>query len=257
MNALTKSQRGVPPQPASRELVDLIARFSSAIEEIPGQWRHRAILDTYAPKGAERQVLEARREALNAALTPADPDFIGRSISALKSAFPYRNEDSSDVEKVKRLYIAALQSFPEWAISEACRRFLEGRVGNRTFAPTPPELAAECRSILVAVHEEAGKIDRILEAQVYRLPSPEQQRRIEEGFAKLRDELLSQANPEKRRDDAPVKQLAETSQRLVERELAAAGIGDGLNMSLALRNKMAGIRADLEAKQKLAATPSR
>jgi hypothetical protein len=87
------------------------------------------------------------------------------------------------------LYAAAVASFPEWAIGDACRRFIEGRAGDSRYVPSAAQLAQECRDIVQPHHEEHVKIARILTANVYHVPAPEERERVADGFSKLLAEI--------------------------------------------------------------------
>lgn len=88
-----------------------------------------------------------------------------------------------------KLYAAALKRFPEWVIGEACMRFIDGRAGKGTFAPTPAEIAKVCEEIVEPHMAEHTKIDRLLTADIERVVSPDAKARVAAGFQKLLDDI--------------------------------------------------------------------
>lgn len=252
MNELTTANtRSSLPTAPSRQLSDLVARFTSALEYSPGS--HRAeICTAAAPSDAERQVLAARSGALDAALTRATDREIRAQVGVLLSAFPRKDAgDTASADALLKLYVSALTYYPAWAIAEVCRSILEGRASiNTAFAPTPAQMAERCREVVAPFLEERAKISSVLTAQVYDLPTQEERERIAAGFAKLADALKRVPDDRKRNVEDANKSFVDASERLIRRQLAAAGITDGLPMSVELRDRIAAIRAQNEIDEK-------
>jgi hypothetical protein len=140
------------------------------LEEIPGDWQHRALSDRVSPSDSERQALEVRHSELVLALRPANDDEIKVRISAIRMGFPATpGTEEYSAERLVQLYASALAPFPLWAIDECCRLFIDGRVPkhNNAWAPTPPEMAVVCRGIVDAHQTELSKLSEILGAKVY------------------------------------------------------------------------------------------
>lgn len=123
-------------------------------------------------------MLQARCDELFAGLAPATSEAISRYVSALKVTMPSRATDEAGAAMEMRLTVKALETFPEWAIADVCRRYLDGRLGKGRFAPTPAEIAQDCRALLTIHQEEATKAKRILEAEVYTEATPEERERM-------------------------------------------------------------------------------
>jgi hypothetical protein len=246
MNALTpQNRKSSPPSLISIDLDRLLDRLSNAVEATHGG--RREMLDTNAPTDRERGLLVARRGVLAASLVPADEAEIGAMLGTLLDAFPTFGASDLTLDANLKLIIKALRPFPAWTIAEACRLILEGRAPciDRGRAPTAPQVAELCRGLGRAVREELARIDRVLDVEIYSLPTDSERERIQQGFAKLLDDIKA-SREESGPPGSAASQMAarnvEISRRGIERELEAAGINDGLHMSLALRAKIAAAR---------------
>ncbi|PVE25411.1 hypothetical protein DC522_05820 [Microvirga sp. KLBC 81] len=193
------------------------------------------------------------------ALVRATETEIRSMVSTLRAAFPTHGiTDSASAEMNVKLFVAALSVFPAWAVSEACRRVLEGRAGiNTAFAPTPPQMAELCREIVSPFLEERAKITALLTAKVYTLPTDEERQRVADGLAALLEDLKRVPDDRKREVDIGKKELVDASSRLIKRQLALAGIHDGLPMSLDMRAKIAEMAMDKKYEDLLNAATER
>lgn len=245
MNELTTISKSSLPAAPSRDLVDLVDRLSNALEAVPGSHRPE-ICSACLPIERERRLLIDRGQELEGALVRADEKEIKLMITMLRSAFPTQGiTDSASAAMNVKLFVSALSIFPVWAISEACRRVLEGRAGiNTAFAPTPPQMAELCREIVAPFLLERSKITALLTAKVYTLPTEEERQRVADGLAALLDEFKRLPDDRKRDLDAGRQEFVDASQQLIKRQLALAGIHDGLPMSLELRAKVAEMAMD-------------
>lgn len=184
MNALS-TVRSSTPVLASRQLDTLISRFSNALENKPGSYSQKIIPAESAPSDDERQVLEARYAALLNILKPADEHALTRSVATLRAAFPAANDGHENAMLTVKLYVSALSGFPEWAVNDACRKALDGRIGNNpNFAPTPPQMAQACREFVSKFVDERGKLERILHAEIARHTTAEDRARAVEHWEK-------------------------------------------------------------------------
>ncbi|HZH50280.1 MAG TPA: hypothetical protein VEZ16_00210 [Microvirga sp.] len=258
MNEITTPSRSSLPTVASRELSDLVARFTNALEYTPGSHQPE-ICSACVPSEDERRVMLARVEALDAALVRATEAEIGRMVSSLRAAFPAQGAtDPASATLTVKLFMSALAVYPAWAISEACRRVLEGRAGiNTAFAATPAQMAEICREIVAPFLEERSKITSVLTAKVYSLPTEEERRRVADGLAKLAEDLKRIPDERKRSPDDRKKAFLEMDQRLIRRQLALAGVGGNIVMSLQMRAKLEEIAVDEKYKDLVSAVAER
>lgn len=136
-----------------------------------------------APSTEHRGILAARRRQLADALIPASSAAIGTMIASLRSVMP--SHDNTDPVQVVALYRSALSRFPEWAVGQVCRAFLEGRAGgSTTFAPTPADIASRCDALIQPHRDEQLLIGRILDAEI--IPEPESDEKRAEVAARVK-----------------------------------------------------------------------
>lgn len=143
---------------------------------------------------------------------PADETALRRSVSALRAVFPAGNDGEENARRIIGLYVSALASFPEWAVNEVCRQYLEGRRGNGTFAPPAPEMAKACREEVSKFMDERAKIEAVLEAEV--LP-PIDQEKAARAAAVMRWE--KEIRPQMVRKESEQAQPTETPEQRLER----------------------------------------
>jgi hypothetical protein len=176
-----------------------------------GSYSRKTIQASAAPSDDERQALEARLGALLSILKPADENALKRSIGAMRAAFPAANDGYENAMMTVNLYVAALKSFPEWVVNDACRKALTGTLGaNPGFAPTPPQLAQACREIAGPYMAERGKVEAILNAEVAKHTTAEDRARAVARWEAMRPSFTAKEN-------APSK---ETPEQALERLMA-------------------------------------
>lgn len=155
-----------PPAIVSRALDTAISKFTNALEAKPGTATRKVIPAESAPSDDERRALAGRKADLDQSLTPATEAALVRSVGALRVAFPAAGDTEENLRLAMGLYVKALSPYPEWAVNEVCRQYLEGRRGSGTFAPPAPEMAKACREEVSKFVDERAKITAVLEAEV-------------------------------------------------------------------------------------------
>lgn len=161
----------------------MIRRYSNAVEWTDRVGVRSSISAPLAPTDADRRTLASRRHDLADALVPADSDAIGLMITSIRSVMP--SHDSTDPVQQVALYRSALNRFPEWAIGQVCRAFLEGRAGgSTTFAPTPADIAKRCADLIAPHQQDIAQISRILDAEI--IPEPESDEKRAEVAARVK-----------------------------------------------------------------------
>ena len=192
--------------------------------EETGDFRRRALPDRLAPTSAECAELSRRLSVIDHSLAPAPPAAIKRAVGLVKGLMASAAIGDQSVDDVLNGYAMVLAPYPKAVVEDVCRRFLDGRLGNRVYAPTPAEIAHECRLAVADSHAERRRIMLILDAEVYKTPSPGEQAKIQAEYQRY---------------------LAETTKAVDARAGGAteAGTDAGVRAS-ALR--------DLEARQSLA-----
>jgi len=97
-------------------------------------------------------------------------------------------------------------------------QFLDGTSGQGIHAPKPGEIAAVCRSFLAAAQEERAKINAVLDAEVYTLPTDEERAEV----ARRYDEFVAEtARAAKMRDAREVEGQAAAVERAAENKALA------------------------------------
>lgn len=190
MNAITTRSKSSPLVP-TRAMDDLIGRLMgqmTPVSAVPGLYE---ISDACAPSAEARGALQGRADHLASGLTAAEPEAISRCITSLGVVLPSRSTNAEAAKMELALTVEALKAFPEWAVANVCRRYLDGRLGNGRYAPTPPELAKACRELIAPFQAEAAKIQRILNAQVYREPTEEERARVQAKVDELKRSFTS------------------------------------------------------------------
>ena len=168
----TRPSTMTAPSSTTRAMADLTGLFHGRLQEIPGNFRRKAISASLAPTVAERGVLEARRDELQAALCQGGKAH-QPAAAQLVFVFPaFGADEISDAATIERL-VGTLAPYPVWAVSEAVQRFRHNRAvtaWDRGRCPTEPQIVAEVRAIMAPVEAELHRISSILDAEV--LPEP-------------------------------------------------------------------------------------
>lgn len=229
ISTATSSEPGLPA-PMTREFDRSLSRFLNALEETPGNHRQKSISCDRAPSADERSAIKRRHDQIAAVMVPASKDQAGRWISALRAPFP--TQAGTDVQTVVSIYLSVLAPHPEWAICEACRRYLGGTYGSIAFAPSPPELANRCADLTLPWRLELSHLRAVLEAQVYSVNEPlkvatdRKVMDVMEYWEKVvRPEIMAQGQPTPTR---PQETPEEALQRLHAAKDTPIAISEGL-----------------------------
>lgn len=93
-----------------------------------------------------------------------DPKRVGKALSALMVTF---REKGADAELIAAAYMSALSDLPPWAVEEAARRFVTGRVPDRNnaFAPSSAEIHIVARAVIAEEYAKEYKLQGLLETK--------------------------------------------------------------------------------------------
>lgn len=174
----------------------LVRAFTNRLEE-GSDWRRRALPARLAPTDEQREVMERRVEQIDRWLAPSRQAAIVRAVGLVRGAMAVPAGASDDVFSV---FVEVLKPFPEPVVEDVCRKFLDGRLGNRVYAPTPAEIAHECRLSVADALAERGRIMLVLDAEVYDTPSDAEREEIRQKLAEFLAETGAKAQ-EAARDD--------------------------------------------------------
>lgn len=125
-----------------------------------GVW---AIDEAHALTAPQRGWLEGRAATIAASLAPADRETIRTAVARFFLRWP--NVAKGDTDARRETYVRELAAFPMWAIVEGMKSL------GGDFLPASPVVAAACQERVTAARGEAIRINRLLSAQTYHVPS--------------------------------------------------------------------------------------
>ena len=131
-------------------------------------------------------MLVEREQRLTAAMLHGSREAMARAVSTMFLGF--RNVRMADEEAAKTvaLYVSCVDRLPGWAVDQGCRAAVER---NTPFPPSAGEFKALCEAVCEPVRTERGRINSILQADVYRLPDANERARVSAGFNELKRTL--------------------------------------------------------------------
>ena len=80
-------------------------------------------------------------------------------------------------------------------MTESAMRFLDGRAGNKVYAPTAAEMAEVCRALVSEPLAERARINAILDAEVYQLPTEAERAEVARRHEEFVREAVKAADP--------------------------------------------------------------
>lgn len=154
------------PSPASAQAVVRMDRLSRAIRYEPGRgW----IIDQREALDADDRVrFDLRAKRIRAALAPAGETIARQTMARLSAALRPRAfagpAEMAELGAAEALRVLA--ALPVGPLVDVRDRFLDGRLGNRGFAPEAAEVAQAARETAAAWEGEAG----LLECAILAIP---------------------------------------------------------------------------------------
>lgn len=214
------------------------AHVEARISELHGRLEAHPVLPTRycvrrdrAVSISERQQLSAVAERLDAELkASSNPAHVDTVVTRVLLGFEQgrgRGDDENEVLIAE--YVSALKALPLAAIHAAAERFRSGEAllpWVKRWRPSPAEFAAEVREGLIPFRMRLLQIRRVLEAEVYDVPT-EAQREEVARVAEAHLQRLRQADSDRRRIETPAEIAAAREARLREQlaRLREAGRG--------------------------------
>lgn len=129
-------------------------------------------------------MLKARGREIADGLKPTDGNQARTVISALVNrllvTYP-QSERTTEQEARAAIagYVDALVDLPLWSVHAACQGWVRGEAdGDNRFRPSAAELRTLAQRKLMPFRQEMEQIKRILNANVYREPTPEERERV-------------------------------------------------------------------------------
>lgn len=195
----------------------LVRAFTNRLED-SSDWRRRALPARLAPTDEQRQMMATRVEQIDRWLAPSRQAAIIRAVGLVRAGLAVPAGSSDDVFQI---YVNVLRPFPEPVVEDICNKFLDGRLGDRVYAPQAAQIAHECRLAVADALAERGRIALILDAEVYASPTEAEREEIRVAMEKFAAETAAKA----RQGAAPMKE-AEGADAMAQRAAANAHLSD-------------------------------
>lgn len=93
---------------------------------------------------AAEAMIEQARQALDAALVPAEPAAVLKMLARLKISTSSRNRDGDDAKLERRVFADELRRYPLDVVDEACRRWAR----REQWWPSIAEIVGECDKLV-------------------------------------------------------------------------------------------------------------
>lgn len=208
-----------------------ISALHGALETHPVLPTRYCVRRDRAASTIERQQLSDVAERLNAELSASsNPRHVDTVVTRVLLGFEQgrgRGDDENEVLIAE--YVSALKDLPLAAIHAAAERFRSGKTLRpwvKRWRPSPAEFADEAREGLIPLRVQLLHIRRVLEAEVYDVPTAEQRAEVAKA-AEAHLQRIRQAEPGRRRVETPAEIAAAREARLREQlaRLREAGRG--------------------------------
>lgn len=184
-----------------------------------------------------------RRDQLSSSISSSDPRDVVKRVARLFMRFPSTRLPEGQAEAMMAAYAADLSGFPLWAIDAACLAVIGGRADvSKSFAPSSIELREACVKAMAPVHVEIAELRKVLDAEIYHEPGPDEKARVQAMFRDLVDELKLNVDP---RDHVPKAQRpltraeAEAALERAKENPSAPAMSDALRARLGLQDREA------------------
>jgi hypothetical protein len=221
------------PIVADRALSDALDGLLTGHKDREG----RCIL-TFAPDAKLLSQLQIRQCKLQAALLPAHPIDLARTVAQMLLGFGSARASEADAEAVVTQYVTVLAHLPLWAVQGACRRFATGTVTTtecpdwqRAFPPSTAQLCQVAESSVRHYWREEHRINNVLNGTPAYRPTEEESERVMKRFVELSARFTSR----RERRSRPLQPISASvspalRQMLREREelerIARDGVGE-------------------------------
>lgn len=92
----------------------------------------------------------------------------------LLTSFPSKDLGDETAQLKLATYVMALEDQPGWAIEKTVRRFILGDVGDKVFAPTPPQMREAVMNTVLAAKGRAAWLRSLAKMPVAVTKTPEE-----------------------------------------------------------------------------------
>lgn len=240
----TRPEAAIPTE-VREALAAKIEELHGRLEEDPARPTRFSVRSDRAATTRERQALSAAARRLTRQLEPCDsPELLAGAVNRFLRRYEHGNAiHPVDQRLLEEEYAAAVRDLPLWAVTEASERFRSGRtlIKRRIgFRPDSAEFAIEAREGMIPVRAQLVRVNRILNAEVYELPSPKDRAKVEKLADAFRAQSMAGA------DGRPMPTESEIGRA---REAALREHGAALTRSAA-NGGLAALTARLDAKKR-------
>jgi hypothetical protein len=227
--------------PASLDLEPIVAdrALSDALDSLltGDKDREGRCILTFAPDDKLRSQLQIRQCKLQAALIPARPVDLARTVAQMLLGFGSARASEEDAEAVVTQYVTVLAHLPLWAVQRACRRFASGSVTKTecpdrqgVFAPSTAQLCQLAESSVGRYWREEHRINDVFNGTPAYRPTEEECERVGKSFV----ELTARITPRRQQRSRPLQAIGASvspalKQALREREELERIGRDGCN----------------------------
>lgn len=179
--------------PKARAIVDGVVGFWPNDGTAPDLRREMTV--------TERGYLRMRQRDLHGILRPLSIEerkHAAKAIAAMFLGFP--NMRTADNQATVTAYIAALEQYPLFAITEACADVIRDRVDiNPDFAPSAPRMCELATRHLIPLRGELAVIEKTITARYERNPiSDEERERVRKGLEELAGSMMERDKIQRR-----------------------------------------------------------
>lgn len=231
--------------PAQAEV--MISELHGALETHPVLPTRYCVRRDRAVSTTERQQLCALAERLRAELTAAsNPRHVDTVVTRVLLGFEQgrgRGDDENEVLVAE--YVSALKDLPLAAIHEAAERFRNGKTLRpwvKRWRPSPAEFAEEAREGLIPLRTQLLRIRRVLEAEIYDVPTAEQRAEVAR-VAEAHLQRMRQTDSNRHRAETPA-EIARAQRAKLDEDLArlrATGHGPDIGRLMARLDQRQGL----------------
>lgn len=192
---------GAHSQVTTLSLPPRMASLASSIMEVDGR---PALPAALMPSETERASIASRVASLEEELTPASRGQIIEVVTALLMSSPQQAMNDQTASAKLRVYAAALDDLPAWALRNAAQKWMRGECdGNVAFAPSPGQLRRIAEAEIARHRAVIERLRRVLNARPLAAyeheNSPEVRQRIATKFGDLAASLEGKVRDSKTR----------------------------------------------------------
>lgn len=126
-----------------------------------------------------RADLILRADRIEACLQDSRPNRSTALVSMLLTSFPSRDLGDETAAIKVAAYVMALDDQPGWAIEKTVRRYILGDVGDKVFAPTPPQMREAVMNTVLAAKGRASWLRSLAKLPVASIKTPEEKARVQ------------------------------------------------------------------------------